>query len=94
MRVHPLGALVDATVLTLAAQVVPATAASPTCLGRSPTIVGTAGADVFCGTGRADVIVARGGADAIYGGGRRDIICGGGERDKIYGGARSRSSTP
>jgi len=41
MRIHPLGALVGAAALTLAAQAVPATAASPTCLGRPATIVGT-----------------------------------------------------
>jgi hypothetical protein len=63
----------------------PADAATPKCMGKKATIVGTAGNDTIVGTARADVIVARGGADRIDGRGGNDIICGGGGNDTIYG---------
>jgi hypothetical protein len=64
------------------------------CRGRTPTIIGTAGADVLEGTEGADVILSFGGDDTINGNGGDDLICagdgddhisGGDGKDKIYG---------
>ena len=61
-------------------------AATPMCLGKKATIVGTRGNDVLRGTARADVIVGMGGKDRILGRGGNDRICGGGGADTILGG--------
>ena len=58
----------------------------PTCDGRNPTIVGTAGDDTIVGTRGDDVILARGGNDRIDGRGGNDTICGGPGDDLIEGG--------
>lgn len=60
--------------------------ATPTCLGREATIVGTSGADVLRGTAGADVIVGLGGDDTIDGLAGNDIICGGNGNDLIRAG--------
>ena len=64
----------------------PADAATPTCDGRSATIVGTPGNDTLVGTPGNDVIVAEGGADVIKGMGGSDLICAGGGEDTVRGG--------
>lgn len=64
-----------------------AEAASPTCAGRSATIVGTDGHDELHGTSGADVIVGRGGADDIEGRGGNDFICGNDGNDDLEGDA-------
>lgn len=63
-----------------------ATAATPLCLGRQATIVGTSGADVLRGTPGPDVIVGLGGNDTIDGLAGNDIICGGPGNDLIRAG--------
>jgi Ca2+-binding RTX toxin-like protein len=63
-----------------------ADAATPTCMGKRATIVGTAGKDILRGTKRADVIVAKGGSDVIKGRGGNDLICAGGGNDEVTGG--------
>jgi Ca2+-binding RTX toxin-like protein len=60
-------------------------AATYTCFGRTPTIVGTTGNDEITGTASTDVIKGAAGNDTIYGGGGQDLICGGGGVDEIYG---------
>ena len=69
---------------------------SPTCGGRTATIVGTEGPDELDGTDGADVIVGLGGADIINGFDGNDLICagrgadivdGGPGRDRIWGNA-------
>ncbi|MDH3708077.1 MAG: hypothetical protein OES57_18580, partial [Acidimicrobiia bacterium] len=75
--------------VTIASAIVavgPAGAASPTCNGRTATIVGSHGDDWLLGTAGDDVIVALGGADHINGRGGDDTICGGGGHDEIHGG--------
>ncbi|MCW2768237.1 MAG: hypothetical protein JWO11_4196, partial [Nocardioides sp.] len=69
------GALVLLGALTVSTG--PAQAAQ-TCGGKTPTIVGTSGADTLHGTPGNDVISGLGGNDRILGGGGRDILCGGG----------------
>jgi RTX calcium-binding nonapeptide repeat (4 copies) len=73
-----------------------AAAATPKCLGKAATIVGTKRSEVIRGTTRADVIVAKGGNDTIVGRGGNDLICAGpgadvvragGGLDKVAGGA-------
>jgi RTX calcium-binding nonapeptide repeat (4 copies) len=68
----------------------------PTCLGLTPTIVGTSANNIINGTAGSDVIVGLGGADTIYGKGGDDVICGndgpdtidaGDGNDRIDGGA-------
>jgi Ca2+-binding RTX toxin-like protein len=61
-------------------------AATPTCMGKPATIIGTAGKDTLRGTPRADVIVAKGGRDLIKGRGGNDRICAGGGDDTVIGG--------
>ncbi len=62
-----------------------ATAATPSCFGRTATIVAKPG-QVTIGTKGPDVIVGTAGADIIKGKGGRDLICGGGGADKISAG--------
>lgn len=69
------------------AEAAPPASAAVTCIGRTPTIVGTSGPDVLTGTPGSDVIVGLGGDDVIFGGGGADFICGGPGRDRIDGGA-------
>jgi len=57
-----------------------------TCMGATPTIIGTAGNDIINGTSGDDVIVGLGGNDQINGGGGNDTICGGDGNDTIDGG--------
>jgi serralysin len=57
-----------------------------TCLGHTPTILGTAGDDVIWGTPGNDVIVGGAGNDWINGGGGNDLICGGRGNDVLIGG--------
>jgi hypothetical protein len=54
-----------------------AVAATPTCFGRSPTLVGTEERDVLRGTPGDDIIVGLGGRDFIRGNEGRDLLCGG-----------------
>ncbi|KRF36838.1 calcium-binding protein [Nocardioides sp. Soil805] len=77
----------------------PVAAAGPTCDGRTPTIVGTEGADTLTGTSGDDVIAGLGGRDVISGGAGDDVVCGnagpddisGGEGDdRLYGGTNGR----
>jgi Ca2+-binding RTX toxin-like protein len=63
-----------------------AMAATPMCLGKKATIVGTRKADLIKGTARVDVIVGLGGGDVIKGLGGADRICGGKGRDTLIGG--------
>lgn len=64
----------------------PVAAAGPTCDGRTPTIVGTQGADDLTGTPGDDVIAGLGGRDTIAGGAGDDVVCGGAGPDEIVGG--------
>lgn len=64
----------------------PVAAAGPTCDGRTPTIVGTQGADTLTGTPGDDVIAGLGGLDRIDGGAGDDVICGNAGPDEITGG--------
>jgi dipeptidyl aminopeptidase/acylaminoacyl peptidase len=59
--------------------------ASP-CGGRTPTILGTEGADRIAGTAAADVIAALGGKDTVTALKGNDIVCGGPGKDKLKGG--------
>jgi Ca2+-binding RTX toxin-like protein len=70
----------------LAAGAGSASGATRECFGRTPTIVGSARAEVLTGTAGADVIVGLGGADVIKGLGGRDRICGGDGKDQLLGG--------
>ncbi|MGH2757100.1 MAG: calcium-binding protein [Actinomycetota bacterium] len=83
MRALAAGCLALATTVAL---IPAAEAATPRCLGRRATIVGTARGDVITGTRHADVIVARGGSDEILGRGGNDRICAGRGRDEAVGG--------
>lgn len=65
--------------------------ASPTCLGRSATLVQRSGNARVHGTAHADVIVTGSGDDVIVGGGGNDLICSGSGRDRIVGGVGSDS---
>ena len=56
-----------------------------TCLGREPTIVGSAKDDEIKGSSSPDVILALGGDDRIFGGSGDDLICGGSGNDNIHG---------
>ncbi|TMM09166.1 MAG: hypothetical protein E6G00_11135 [Actinobacteria bacterium] len=60
---------------------------TPKCLGKTATIVGTAGNDVLTGTPGNDVIVGLGGDDRIRGGRGKDVICSGPGRDRVTGGS-------
>jgi Ca2+-binding RTX toxin-like protein len=56
------------------------------CLGQTPTIVGTEGADVLTGTDGPDVILSYEGNDVVNGLGGKDRICGSVGNDKLIGG--------
>ena len=56
------------------------------CVGRVPTIVGTAGADRLTGTAGRDVIKAGGGRDVVRSLGGKDLICGEAGNDRLVGG--------
>jgi Tol biopolymer transport system component len=60
-------------------------ASLPTCGGRAPTAVGTAGPDTFVGGPGVDVYLGFGGADTIGTGGRGDYVCAGRGRDLVRG---------
>jgi Ca2+-binding RTX toxin-like protein len=62
-----------------------ANAAVKPCFNRTPTIVGTNGADELIGTSGSDVIVGMGGDDVIVGGGGNDYLCGNAGNDWIDG---------
>jgi len=64
----------------------PGGSSKKSCLGTTPTIVGTQGADVINGTPGADVIAARAGNDQVWGHGGGDLICGGSGKDTLQGG--------
>ena len=64
-----------------------AAAGTPTCAGKTATIVGTSGPDTLTGTAKRDVIVGLGGDDVIQGRGGDDLICGGNGSDRLFGGA-------
>jgi hypothetical protein len=59
---------------------------SPSCLGATPTIMGTSGNDVLTGTPGPDVIYGGDGNDTINGLGGDDLICGGYGDDTLVGG--------
>ncbi len=63
-----------------------AAAATPKCLGKTATVVGTKKSEVIRGTKRADVIVAKGGNDTIIAGGGNDLICAGSGADVVRAG--------
>ena len=58
-----------------------------TCVGATPTIVGSNRSEVIKGTPGNDVIMGMRGRDRISGGGGDDLICGGKGADIIRGGA-------
>src|SRR6185312_6162347 len=58
----------------------------PTCLGLTPTKVGTSGNDVINGTPGPDVIIGIGGHDTINGNDGDDVICGDDGGDTITAG--------
>jgi RTX calcium-binding nonapeptide repeat (4 copies) len=62
------------------------TSATPLCLGRAPTIVGSAEGGRLVGTPGPDVIAGRGGDDRIHGLGGNDRICGGRGNDVLLAG--------
>jgi Ca2+-binding RTX toxin-like protein len=81
MPVGPLDSFdVDAVSLTTVEP-----AAAP-CAGRTPTAVGTTGADKMTGTPAADVIDALGGNDTVNALGGNDVVCGGSGKDTLKGG--------
>src|SRR5438132_1121464 len=59
--------------------------ATPACLGKVATIVGSSGDDTITGTSGDDVIVGLGGNDTIDGGLGNDTICGGPGNDDLRG---------
>jgi hypothetical protein len=75
----------DAQFMDIAELVVHGTA-TPTCLGKPATKVGTGAANTINGGSGADVIVGLGGNDTIDGRGGKDIICGGAGNDRLTGG--------
>jgi extracellular elastinolytic metalloproteinase len=60
--------------------------ATPTCLGKPATKVGTDAANTINGGSGADVIVGLGGNDRIDGKGGKDVVCGGDGNDTLTGG--------
>ena len=66
----------------------PGPPAKLTCAGRTPTYVGTRGADEVGGSKGDDVIVSFGGRDRIRAGKGEDVVCGGPGPDDISGGAQ------
>ncbi|MBV9952836.1 MAG: hypothetical protein JO291_12840, partial [Acidimicrobiia bacterium] len=88
---HASTARLRTLVVAVALLAVPAIATAceppaPTCLGRTPTIKGTAGPDVLNGTSGPDVIAALGGDDVVRGLEGDDVLCGGPGRDRLLGG--------
>jgi Ca2+-binding RTX toxin-like protein len=63
-------------------------ATTPSCFGRTATIVGTAGDDNLVGTGTTDVIYGGGGSDTITGRNGDDYMCAGDGDDSILDGGR------
>ena len=61
-------------------------AATPACMNKPATIVGTSGNDSLKGTKGADVILGLGGDDRIWGADGNDYVCGSAGRDLLYGG--------
>ena len=59
---------------------------TPTCQGRTATLVGSAGDDMLLGGPGDDVIVALEGNDEVWGNGGHDLVCLGPGRDRAYGG--------
>ena len=60
---------------------------TPTCLFRTPTIVGTTLSETIVGTEDDDVIYGLGGNDRIFGRAGSDVICGDAGDDILKGGA-------
>ena len=60
-------------------------AASSTCFGRAPTIVGTSGDDAVEGTPGTDIIDAGDGEDIVRGKEGHDFICGGATTSSLAG---------
>ena len=58
----------------------------PSCLGLTPTRIGTSGNDVINGTPGRDIILGIGGHDTINGDDGDDVVCGGDGGDTITGG--------
>ena len=56
------------------------------CLGKTPTIVGTDGPDTLVGTNGPDVILSYEGNDKVNGLGGKNLICGSEGNDKLIGG--------
>jgi Ca2+-binding RTX toxin-like protein len=56
------------------------------CLGRTPTIEGTAHDEVITGTPHDDVIISKGGDDIVYGLDGDDVICSGSNKDRVFAG--------
>ena len=80
-----LGAASAAALLVSLLSGVPA-AAGDSCMGKTPTIVGSQGNDTLDGTRGADVISGLGGKDVIKSIGGGDFVCGGEGNDKIITG--------
>jgi Ca2+-binding RTX toxin-like protein len=78
-------ALVLAGALLISLAATGASATTPTCFGRDPTITGTDGPDTLNGTAGSDVILGLGGNDTISGAGGSDFICGGTGNDTLQG---------
>ena len=87
-RGRPLRRTASLVVVLLGLSIVPGSpaVAGRSCMGRSATIVGSAGSDRLVGTRRVDVIVSLGDDDEIHGRGGADIICSGGGNDTVYAG--------
>lgn len=60
---------------------------TPTCHGRTATLIGTNEGELLDGSPKADVIYAAGGNDVVRGGAGNDIVCGGAGNDEIKGAA-------
>src|SRR6476469_1237246 len=68
--------------------VLPVSAATPTCAGQSATIVvGSHSPTVVRGTGHRDVVVVHDAGHVVRARGGNDLVCGSGGHDVIRGGA-------
>jgi Tol biopolymer transport system component len=56
------------------------------CIGKTPTVVGTPGADQLAGTAGRDIVDAQGGKDTVNALGGNDVVCGGPGKDTLKGG--------
>jgi Ca2+-binding RTX toxin-like protein len=56
------------------------------CAGKTPTVVGTPGADQLAGTAGPDIVDAQGGKDTVNALGGNDVVCGGPGKDSLKGG--------